>query len=136
MFSYEVSNAPKSINFVLLDKVFAFACKYLDIHEHIVLEFETLGKGHCGYCDCDVDEEDEETTIVISKSLSVKDVIRTIFHEMVHVKQYMDGRLVTGYQSRWMGETYDCDYNELPWEVEAFDLEAKMFNAYNEEKNG
>ncbi len=55
-------------------------------------------------------------------------VIRTLAHEMVHVKQFARGELrmlYTGYCAKWKGEKYpdDIEYETSPWEVEANHIE-------------
>ncbi len=117
---YEVSNQPKRIETALLDSAVSFACDYLGLDIDLVIEFETLTKHQCGYCDY----EEDEVIVTIAKRLSRKEVIRTLFHELVHVKQYTDGRLENGY--KWLGKIYEDAYSKLPWEIEAFELEEKM----------
>ena len=121
---YEVSNKPKKIEAVLLDSAVLFACSYLKLDLDFVIEFERLEKHQYGFCDYDEDE----VIVTIAKRLSQKDIIQTLFHELVHVKQYVDGRLDRGY--KWFGMVYEGNYNKLPWEVEAFDLEEKMMNVF------
>jgi hypothetical protein len=123
---YEIINQPKRLETALFDKAVSFACKFLDIDIDIdlIIEFETLQKHQCGYCDYDEDE----VIITIAKRLPTKDAIRTMFHELVHVKQHADGRLERGYV--WYGQVYECVYNELPWEIEAYDLEEKMMEQF------
>jgi hypothetical protein len=121
---YEVINQPKKLSTQLLDHSMLFACEYLDIDEDIVLEFDSLKRHQYGFCDYDEDE----IKVVVAKRLSSKDVVRTIFHEMVHVKQHLDGRLKFGYI--WEGEVYDCEYETKPWEVEAFYEEEKMMQKF------
>lgn len=121
---YEILNKPKKIEPILLDNAVSFAFSYLQIDVDFVLEFETLRRHQYGFCDYDEDE----IILTIAKRLSPKDAIRTLFHELVHVKQHIDGRLEYGY--KWRGQVYECDYNDLPWEVEAYDLEEKMMKAF------
>lgn len=121
---YEIINQPKRLETTLFDSAVSFASNYLGIDVDFVIEFETLQKHQCGYCDYDEDE----VIITLAKRLSVKEAIRTLFHELVHVKQHVDGRLEKGYV--WCGQVYECDYNELPWEIEAYDLEEKMMEQF------
>ena len=119
---YEVINLPKKLEITLLDKAISFACDYLDMEVNFTIEFVPMKKYHFGLCDYD----EEEIIISIGKGLSKKDIIRTLFHELVHVKQHSDGRLQNGSPQRWLGQVYDESYMNLPWEIEAFDLEEKM----------
>lgn len=121
---YEVVNQPKRIETALFDSAVSFACKYLKLDVDLTIEFETLQKHQCGFCDYDEDE----VIVTIAKRLSKNEAIRTLFHELVHVKQYADGRLDHGY--KWHGQVYEDDYANLPWEIEAFDLEEKMVEAF------
>jgi len=83
------------------------------------------------------------TVLLNAKVLpSFKDMAETLGHEMVHVEQYMTGRLARdGYHHVWNGQkhvgrgaTYES-YRNLPWEIEAFDRQAaeasKIVNAYH-----
>jgi hypothetical protein len=121
---YEVLNQPKKLEIALLDKAVHFACEYLQLDVDLVVEFETLEKHQCGFCDYDEDE----VIITIAKRLSTVEIVRTLFHEMAHVKQHADGRLESGY--KWCGKVYEADYDKLPWEIEAFDIEEKMVKAF------
>jgi Zn-dependent peptidase ImmA (M78 family) len=121
---YEVNSMPKSISYDFLDSVVSFAADYLNLDIDIIIEFKRLKKYQHGFCEYD----EEETIITISNKLDVKEITSTLFHEMVHVKQHVNGQLLRGYI--WLGKTYDCSYNELPWEVEAFELEQKMMSEF------
>lgn len=63
-------------------------------------------------------------------SLSIPKLLKTTFHELVHVKQYATGELqyVSDTVHMWRGKRYknieDMDrYWDLPWEVEAHGME-------------
>ena len=69
--------------------------------------------------------------IEVSKDLTIKDFVMTLCHEMVHVKQYVrkemddwNGVAV----ARWKGGTVlpNTSYYDLPWEKEAYRLQAKL----------
>ena len=86
-----------------------------------------------GYCD--IIEEGKRTPrafVLEVKAASVAEMIATIAHEMVHVKQYRRGELHhTRHSSlvRWGKETVDLrevDYISLPWEKEAYDKEEEL----------
>ena len=66
--------------------------------------------------------------------ISLEDMIKTMFHELVHVKQTEEGDLSIDGKS-WKGKLYktdhmEVDYEHLPWEVEAFKLEEKMWEEF------
>ena len=124
---YEIANKPKRIETVLLDSAVSFACSYLKLDTDVVIEFETLQKHQCGFCD--YDEEYAEAIVTVAKRLSQKEIIRTVFHELVHVKQYETGRLK--HNKIWKGKLVESDdYENFPWEIEAFDLEEKMMKIF------
>lgn len=89
------------------------------------VEFEkNLGEAY-GYC---LQEDKREYTITIKKGLGLFDMISTICHEMVHLKQYVKGELreKDGVQM-WKTKSYkNVNYADAPWEKEAFRLEASL----------
>lgn len=123
---YEVVNPPKRLNTAVFDSAVSFACSYLRLDVDLTIEFDSLPKYHYG--DCDYDEG--EVFITIAKRLSTRDAIRTLFHELVHAKQYNDGRLGVGSPQRWLGVPLECEYLNSPWEIEAFDLEERMMKLF------
>lgn len=123
---YEIYGKPDRIDISLLDNVLSFACEYLTLDTDLILEFKVLKNFQYGFCDYDEDE----VIITLSKKLSVDDLIRTLFHELVHVKQYTEGRLQHG--KLWCGIKVDADYDNLPWEIEAFKMEQIMVDSYLE----
>ena len=77
-----------------------------------------------GYC-CMTDNH-KTFELEIRKSLSLYDLVSTICHEMVHVKQYYRKELAENRQwkTRKIAET--VDYFDEPWEKEAFRMEEKL----------
>lgn len=125
---YEVNNVPKKLDIALLDKAVSFACDYLKLDVDLTIEFESLKKHQCGFCDYDEDE----VIVTIAKRLSLREMLVTLFHELIHVHQYASGRLEHG--GKWLGKVYDCAYIELPWEVEAHEMEGVMMKKFEMEK--
>lgn len=121
---YEVNNVPKKLDIALFDKAVSFACDYLGLDVDLTIEFESLKRHQCGFCDYDEDE----VIVTIAKRLSLREMIVTLFHELVHVQQYASGRLEHG--DKWLGKVYKCAYNELPWEIEAHELESVMMEKF------
>jgi len=126
---YEVMNIPKKVDAALIDRAVSFACSYLelDIDAELMIEFESLKKHQCGFCDF----EDDEIIVTIAKRLSVHEMLLTLFHEMIHVHQYASGRLEHG--SKWLGKVYKCAYDDLPWEIEAHAMEKTMMEKFEME---
>lgn len=125
---YEVNNIPKKLDTALLDKAVSFACDHLKLDVDLTIEFDSLKKHHCGYCDYDEDE----VIVTIAKRLSVREILMTLFHELVHVHQYASGRLDHG--GVWLGKVYECAYADLPWEIEAHEMESDMMKLFEMEK--
>lgn len=76
--------------------------------------------------------DQEEAEIEIAKSFKGKKVsflmqMRTLVHELIHIKQFLTLELCEQ-GIRWYGEDYDwADYDNQPWEIEAFGREDELF---------
>lgn len=70
--------------------------------------------------------------VTISKKLKSEMFIRTVMHEMIHVAQFISGRLKFENRRRlWLGNDHSNDeYNDQPWELEAYELEEKFYQEY------
>ena len=76
-------------------------------------------EGLCGDC---MFEDDSEFTLRLNKSLSIKELVTTVLHELVHVKQYLDCMVMdleSRYEDRWQ-------------EIEAHDKEKHLTESYFE----
>jgi len=91
-----------------------------------------------GYCTSDPEgdanraDRPREFELEIHKNMSLRKVLETVCHEMVHVKQYARGELYEGARTskhRWQGKWLDKDpdYWDCPWEIEAAGREAGLF---------
>lgn len=62
--------------------------------------------------------------------LSKKRAITIISHEIIHMKQYLDGTFkYDDGRITWNGQAYlleDINYDDRPWETEAFQLESQL----------
>ena len=85
-----------------------------------------------GYC---LETDDKRTfEIEIHKTQSLRKLLETVAHEMVHVKQYARRELHPA-TDNWMGKTYNpkkVSYWDLPWEIEAHGREVGLFIRYCE----
>ena len=89
----------------------------------ITLSFEKIDTGAYGYCM--EDDSNREFTLTINKGLPIQELIGTIVHEMIHVKQYARKELrnVNG-RTMWKKTDHSNTlYMEAPWEKEAYMLE-------------
>lgn len=128
---YFIDNLPKRFKSVNFDEMILFAHDFLSLQDdlHLEIEFIDLPKHMHG----EADFEDDVATISLQKRIKLSDLIPTIFHEMVHIKQIVEGDLVVGAdgsRAKWKGEHVQCEYYDFPWEVEAFQLEEKMMKLF------
>jgi hypothetical protein len=103
------------------------------------VSFKNLETKECGFC---WPEDFGERThrifrIEVNTAKTRRNQMRTLLHEMVHVKQYAKGELREDMRSsqlsRWLGELHkddDYDYWELPWEIEAYGREEGLYRMY------
>ena len=88
---------------------------------------EETGPAHGLVCE----EDDCEYTILLNKDLlnDNLELFRTVCHEMVHVAQYVKMDLIhlPGYKYSWKGSIMESmEYEDRPWEIEAFKYEEKF----------
>ena len=104
----------------LICDVIAFGSKKLFPHEDDVYIniSATTKKGVCGDV---LYEDDNEFSIRLSRSLSLSDLITTVLHELVHVKQFLECMVMdteSPYEERWQ-------------EVEAHAMEKQLRELYD-----
>lgn len=104
----------------------------------VMLEIQLISKlsekeGVLGDC---MDEDDREYTVRIDSSLDRETFIKTLCHELVHVKQYAKNELrqITFKTHKWHRKTLvgDLEYHERPWEIEAFSMEDELAEKFGE----
>lgn len=77
-----------------------------------------------------------EFKIYIDQKESRPNIIKTIGHELVHVKQYAKGELKEPYRGaaiKWKGRNFDTDqleYWDQEWEIEAYGREYGLWKRY------
>ena len=130
-----VNKVPKKLGTDTLNKVLDFAEKYLKLNPKLEIHIDFIKtKKFLGQYE-GIDEHGETHYIDISEDESQEDIIRSIFHELVHVRQTDDGDLSLDGNS-WKGFLYrtkemEVEYDHLPWEKEAAELEEKMWRIYD-----
>jgi len=87
-----------------------------------------------GFC---TQEDDDSYLIEISTQLRGEDLIRTLIHELVHVRQYLLGSLeqihVDGKGPRMYWNSKDMtdrSYDDRPWEIEAHGVEYRLCSEF------
>ncbi|MEM8968398.1 MAG: hypothetical protein AAGE93_18410 [Bacteroidota bacterium] len=112
----------------------------LDQHVYIAISFSRdLPPGVDGYTRYQNTEsynEGHQIRIVINANINRAQQIRVLAHEMIHAKQFVEGRLVrcsTGHYSWERGvctDTKHLPYYNRPWEKEAFKLGNQLYYTY------
>ena len=75
----------------------------------------------------------KEFTIELDCGVKIRNILITLAHEMVHIKQWAKGEMyeyVTPGKVRFMKKKYDMndmDYWDYPWEIEAFGRQLGLF---------
>lgn len=144
---FELTGIRKRCDRELISDAFHFFATTL-LHRRTVeiLELSVVVKdlGHAhGFCSWeDNNINPREFTIELNKNLSGIELIKTIAHEMVHLKQFVKGELKERYRPShrhiWYGDIIDVgddNFYDVPWEVEARDMEQELFLLF-EDKMG
>jgi hypothetical protein len=93
--------------------------------------------------DCCYEDEDnrpKEFIIRVNGNMRLNKQLRTICHEMVHVKQYAAGEMRYMWRparhTKYKGELYpdSLNYWECPWEIEAFGREVGLYSRWVDAK--
>ena len=102
----------------------------------INIKLTRLGKEANGYC---LRQTDREFELEIDSRLTLRTMLETVAHEMVHVKQYarreMNDFAFKEVHYKWKGKLVpdSTDYWDLPWEIEANGREVGLFIRWCEE---
>ena len=84
-----------------------------------------------------MDMEDDRTFRLEVDYSDMDEMISTIMHEMVHVKQYLRKELVQLdevylWKNVAFGK-YSVDYRKRPWEIEAYIIEDRLVKSFKED---
>lgn len=119
---------------VLEDLVAWFISKYLPRHhlEIEVLHRGLLREGVWGWCSVtDCNWRPRSFLIEIHNRLSKEDYVKTLCHELVHLKQIIKGDLKTKSGKRyWKGIEIEDDYENDPSEIEAHSMESILYQEF------
>jgi hypothetical protein len=81
---------------------------------------------------CNASGKPRQFKIEIHPWIGAREILATLAHEMVHVKQYVYGE-INDQLSCWRGAKVDSDtldYYEHPWELDAYSREVGLFTKY------
>ena len=114
---FEAKFSKKKQN-IICEAIAYGASKLFPETDDVYINISAIRKqGVCGDC---MFEDDNEFTIRLNKSIFFSDLITTVLHELVHVKQYLEG----------MEMVNDLPYDERPHEIEALAKEKQLTEAY------
>lgn len=74
-------------------------------------------------------------TIEIDRRQTEEEILKTLAHEMVHVRQYCKGEL-NEEMTYWKGQrvfTEEMKYDNYPWEIEADILGDQLYEEFDDE---
>ena len=77
-----------------------------------------------------------EFLIEVNPDIGARGILETLTHEMVHVKQYINGEIDETLKF-WKGRKFDSDSNDYyshPWEIEAIGISEGLFTKYVEKE--
>lgn len=95
--------------------------------------------GDCWFEDDDSLGRPKEFVIRVRETMCLAKKMRTICHEMVHVKQYATGEMKSMSRparfTKFQGMLYpdELDYWDTPWEIEAFGRESGLYTRWIDE---
>jgi hypothetical protein len=94
-----------------------FVCNKFNINPNIEISFRRMtNDSNYGYA-CHL--EDDEYEVEIKRSLRMREMLTTLAHELVHVKQYVEGEMPDAISNG--------DYWDRPHEIEAHGRETGLF---------
>ena len=102
----------------------SFVCNKFGINPDIEINFRRLT--NCTTLGGCVQLDDNEYEVDIKRSLRLREMLTTLAHELVHVKQYELGQLTQNSDN-------DFDYWDKPSEIEAHGREAGLFIRWAEQ---
>lgn len=95
-----------------------FVCQKFQIEPTIEIKFKLMSTDiNYGYC---VSLDNNEHEITIKRTLKMREMLQTLAHELVHVKQYYNGELT-------QESNIDIEYWDRPSEIEAHGREIGLF---------
>jgi len=103
---------------------------WVRVSKNLVKYEQALGLCHA----VDNKPKTREFEICLDSNAAPREIMQTLCHEMIHIKQCALGEFKMGFaESRWQGRRVQhdqLDYKQLPWEVEAFTNEKKLYRAW------
>lgn len=120
---------------------FADALLTKQLKKHIIIHVKFRKTMNClgltGVEDYNSSGKPREFIVEINRDQSQEEIIKTIAHEMIHVRQYAMGQL-NEQGTQWCGKKLkrELEYHKQPWEIEAHDVSDILYEEYKEKMNG
>jgi len=103
----------------------AFVCEKFNVNPTVEINFRRMSNdANFGYC---TELEDSEYEVDLKRTLCMREMLCTLAHEMVHVKQYELGELTQDNEA-------GMDYWDKPSEIEAMGREPGLFVRWAEKE--
>ena len=106
----------------------------------INLKEQMPGYGNCTYLDDMERPKEFDLEIKVNEHVTYKALMRSIAHELVHVKQFCTGEMrdhIRSDHTSWKKEKFDTaklDYWFQPWEIEAHGMEVGLYTHFRRYK--
>lgn len=116
---YEVTGGTKAQR-KIVDEAMSYVIDHVDVgNAYVYIELGSYGSNGV------IQIGSRRFVIEVVKNVSMEEIVYTICHEMKHVEQLMQKRLVyKDGKSLWLGEDHtDTGYFDRPWEKEAYYFE-------------
>lgn len=119
--NFEIYDKPESLDYEILDSAMFHALEFLELKPSLPIQvyFENLEPCVHGYCDV----EDSQIFLNVSSELSQVETVQTLFHELIHAKQFLEGKIDF---DAWP----NTSHSNLPWEIEANEIEQLIWKTY------
>ena len=134
---YQISEKWKTRDIILVMEAIEFAVEFWDIADPkstITVKMLTGSPSDdCASADR-IKNKRFELRLNHSRLKDSSELIKSVMHEVTHIKQYIENGLRMGAKvARYEGEEYrDFDYWFTPWEMEARAMEQPMFHLFEE----
>lgn len=106
--------------------------RHIEVSVLFTKKLDECFTGEVGVDDYNVLGAPREFTILVKKGMDEEEILKTLSHELVHVRQYARQEL-NEECTRWRGRRInsdEVDYYDLPWEKEAFTIGDQLYEEY------
>ena len=137
---FKIVNCPDRDFKPYVEKAASFFAKELipntrirnNCHTLIIFNNKLVEYGCAEIQDYNTAKQARDFLIQIHPGIGARNIFETLAHEMVHVKQYVNGEL-NDTMTNWRGKKVNSDnieYWSQPWEIEAYGIQAGLFTKF------